>query len=297
MPVARASALPTGTALPSMVSVVGAARAADLNVFKSVATPSDLEVSMSRKSTAPAAPKSYTLDALETHFRAVEARFESSTKKRNATHNLILAYALKLNDLDTVKAAFVKRFGISEKSVPTRISQVRRNVAAFDALGWIDLPTGNKDLTMADTDKVAGIVAAFRKGDTDQITPAIQNALKEGVTLADALKEGAKVGEKTKGTSGTGRPAGAKPGAKTNTPETPNKAKGGETRDNSTDAKSDDRPTFTRVSENLASAISLLKANGSALNETEWTALRDQVAVLSEMATAALESEPVKVAA
>jgi hypothetical protein len=261
------------------------------NTLNGLATLSDLEVcTMVRKSVALAAAKSYSLDALETHFRAVEGRFESSQKKMRATHNLILAHVVKLNDADTAKEAFVKRFGITDKDAPSRLSQVKRNVAALDALGWIDLPTGNKDLTLADTDKVAGIVAAFRKGDVEQIAPAIKVALDEGLPMTDALKEGAKVGERTKGTTGKGRKGGAKPGAKTNTPETQNKAQGGTTRDNSTDAKSDDRPTFTRVSENLASAISLLKANGSALNMDEWNAIREQLTVLAELRTEAISA-------
>jgi hypothetical protein len=250
---------------------------------------------MVRKSVAPAAAKSYSLDALETHFRAVEGRFESSQKKMRATHNLILAHVVKLNDADTAKEAFVKRFGITDKDAPSRLSQVKRNVAALDALGWIDLPTGNKDLTMADTDKVAGIVAAFRKGDVEQIAPAIKVALDEGLPMTDALKEGAKVGEKTKGTTGKGRKGGAKPGAKSNTPETPNKAQGGNTRDNSTDAKSDDRSAYTRIVEHVAAVTALLNSDGEDMTVEEAAAVREALAL-------ALESVPtvetsVKVAA
>jgi hypothetical protein len=266
------------------------------NTLNGLATLSNLEVStMVRKSVAPAAAKSYSLDALETHFRAVEGRFEANTRKRNATHNLILAYVLKLNDGDTAREAFVKRFGLSDKSVGSRISHVRRNVAAFDALGWIDLPTGNKDLTMADTDKVAGIVAAFRAGDVEQIAPAVKLALDEGLPMTDALKEGARVGAKTKGTTGKGRKGGAKPGAKTNTPETANKAAGGTQRDNSTDAKSDDRSAYTRIVEHIAAVTALLNSDGENMTVEEAAAVREALAL-------ALESVPtvetsVKVAA
>lgn len=298
----RGTALPTGIALPSAVRAVGVVpgQAALIAINGLATVRTTLEEIMTRKSDkvpAVKAPKSYSMDVLAAHFGAVEGRFETSKAKRDNTVNLIRCYVVKLHDADTAKAALVKRFGVSESSAGPTLSLINRDIRALDALGWIDLPTGNKDLTMADVAKLKGIRAAMKKGDVEQIVPAITNAISKGLALDEALKEGGKVGAKTAGTTGKGRKVGAQPGAKANIPETPNKASGGELRDNSTDAKSDTRTTFTRVSENLASVISLLKANGTALSDEERAAVRDQIAVLSELVAEATQARAAELVA
>lgn len=150
---------------------------------------------------APASAKALvTWDALSVHFAQSDARFSKSSVQYNGTKNLLMAYAVKhLDTSGNVKFAesFAKAFALDVKSTPARISQIRRLVDVFDVIGWVPLPTGNRDVTVSNGALVADAVRLVRTGDLGKILVNLTTAVKDGKTASQAIASAAEVKPKT----------------------------------------------------------------------------------------------------
>ena len=85
-----------------------------------------------------------TWESLTTHFNASESRYSRANNLFNGTKNLLMAHAVKSLEVTSDGPAafatkFAEAFAIAPKSVPVRVSQIRRLVAVLDEAGGLRL--------------------------------------------------------------------------------------------------------------------------------------------------------------